>query len=227
MTPNCRLSLARAFIRWLRADRSGLRDEIVFEQRRHRVMLRLKRLPELHGAIGRDAISIWTTRRGRCWSAVFELSSRPVGTAGGWHDDASNVVFADRVTLWTALLFEPFRAWVLGPLKDCNCIEFIARDDDRQVRLQPDKEVPYRLRWEKDRYWRKRARLASHASQDKLAALDAEHDRLIDELWADFREPVDYDELERIALAALGPEGIAYLNGLTDDDFKPFDIADV
>ena len=211
-------SLARSFMVWVGAEGKDILREVAVTQRRHRVIIMFRRFPELRGRLVDGALTIVASNQGEPWDVVFgrELEAPEPGPA----------VYASREAMFVDCLFRPFRDWVLTALLGMNCIEFVSHGERTEARLHPDAEVPYRIKWQRQRNRKEREALVYSATQVELRAFDFMKEREIRKLWAEFREPVDYDQLEREALASLGTEGIAYLQGLTREDFTPFNVTE-
>lgn len=219
-------SLAHSFLLWLQVEGSDLLGEIEATKVRHRVDIAFRRLPELHGCLRGYCLSVSAERHGECWDFIFDRDVVVVPTREGWQCRLcpEPETFATRQALWVDHLFAPFAEWIRGPLARTKYVAFHRGGREGGItNAYLREEVPDRITLEKARFAGERSDLEKHASAAELEAFDRARDQRIEDIWEDFREEIDEELLEAMALRSLGPEGIAYVASVTDDDFEPFD----
>lgn len=220
-------SLADSFLQWLQSEGKDLLGEIEVRKVRHRIDIAFKRFPELRGCLRCYCLSVSAERHGECWDFVFDRDVVVLHTCKGWQCSLcpEPETFATRQALWADHLFAPFVEWLRGPLARTKYIAFHrgGREGGITTAYLRD-EVPDQIAREEARFAQERAELEKHASEAELEAFDRARDQQIEEIWEEFREEIDEELLEAMALRSLGPEGIAYVASVTDDHFEPFEL---
>ena len=120
-------SLSTAFMTWLKAQPSDIRDEVVATKRQGRVCLRFPRFTALKGRVWNHCLAVYADEISDA-CRLFDLDCLPIlweseetFVCGFCEEEARG--FDSREALFEDHLFEPFGAWITHKLKHAQGID--------------------------------------------------------------------------------------------------------